>query len=281
MQDADFVQVRLLDTFPILTSPCLQRIPMNYHFFRVTLLIFVSVVLFFSPSVHGQDEVPQQAQAGSDGSNPTAGDEVLQQQISYTLGLSIGRDLRASGMEENEVDFENMFAGLEDGVRGNDPRLSEEVLTAAIERFQQQLQNRARRKMGAAADRNKQKATAFLKENRGRPGVVETASGLQYKVLKKGEGPSPTLSDEVSTLYVGTLLDGTEFDSSYRRGKPAKFPVGRVIPGWTEALQKMRVGDKWQLFIPPELAYVSNPPGATIEPNSLLVFEIELLGIGP
>ena len=252
---------------------------MNYHFFRETLLIFVSVVLFFSPSVHGQDEVPQQAQAGSDGSNPTAGDEVLQQQISYTLGLSIGRDLRASGMEENEVDFENMFAGLEDGVRGNDPRLSEEVLTAAIERFQQQLQNRARRKMGAAADRNKQKATAFLKENRGRPGVVETASGLQYKVLKKGEGPSPTLSDEVSTHYVGTLLDGTEFDSSYRRGKPAKFPVGRVIPGWTEGLQLMKKGGKSMIYLPSNLAYGERGAGGVIPPNAALIFEIELLEI--
>ena len=251
---------------------------MNCYFRSSTFLTYVAVMLWLSPSLFGQGELPEQDQVGVDGSNRAADDNVSQQQISYALGLEIGRDLRAGGVE---IDLESLVAGLDDGVHGNNPRLPEEALAAAIKRFQQQLQSRARQKIDEVAVRNNQKATAFLKDNRGRPGVVETASGLQYKVLKKGEGPSPTLSDEVRTHYVGTLLDGTEFDSSYRRGKPAKFPVGGVIPGWTEALQKMRVGDKWQLFIPPELAYGSNPPGSTIEPNSLLVFEIELLGIGP
>ena len=150
-----------------------------------------------------------------------------------------------------------------------------------MDQFQRQMQQRRRARVGQEGRRNMQQAVAFLQANRKQAGVVETESGLQYKVIKQGSGPSPTLADTVRTHYVGTLLDGTEFDSSYRSGRPVEFPVGAVIPGWTEALQKMRVGDKWQLFIPPDLAYGSNPPGPPIEPNHLLVFEIELIEIAP
>jgi FKBP-type peptidyl-prolyl cis-trans isomerase FklB len=127
--------------------------------------------------------------------------------------------------------------------------------------------------------KNKQEADAFLAQNAKREGVQTTASGLQYRVLRQGNGPSPTLTDSVRCNYRGSLLDGTEFDSSAQHGGPAEFPVRGVIPGWTEALQKMKVGDKWQLFVPPNLAYGENPPGAPIEANSLLVFEIELLEV--
>jgi FKBP-type peptidyl-prolyl cis-trans isomerase len=141
------------------------------------------------------------------------------------------------------------------------------------------MQSKLRAKHEQYAVKNKQQADAFLQQNKSREGVTETASGLQYEVLATGDGASPTRSDRVSVHYRGTLLDGTEFDSSYRVGEPAGFVVGGVIPGWTEALQKMRVGDKWRLFVPPDLAYGLNPPGPPIEPNSLLIFEVELLEI--
>jgi FKBP-type peptidyl-prolyl cis-trans isomerase FklB len=125
---------------------------------------------------------------------------------------------------------------------------------------------------------NEQEAAAFLEKNKQKPGVQVTPSGLQYTVIKQGDGPSPTLKDKVKCHYRGTLMDGTEFDSSLG-GEPVEFPVDQVIPGWTEALQKMRVGDKWQLVIPPNLAYGMDPPGPPLEANSLLIFDIELLGI--
>ena len=126
---------------------------------------------------------------------------------------------------------------------------------------------------------NKQQGAAFLAANKSKPGVKTTASGLQYKVLKAGNGPTPKATDKVRTHYHGTLIDGTVFDSSVQRGEPAEFPVSGVIRGWTEALQLMKVGDKWQLFIPSELAYSARGAGGVIGPNSTLVFEIELLEI--
>jgi FKBP-type peptidyl-prolyl cis-trans isomerase len=148
-------------------------------------------------------------------------------------------------------------------------------------RFQQEMQQREQARMQAMqamAEKNKRDGAAFLAENKTKPGVQVTPSGLQYRVIQKGEGPAPTANDTVQCHYRGTFLNGTEFDSSYRRGEPAEFPVTRVIPGWTEALQLMHVGDKWQLFIPSDLAY--GPDGDRgIAPNETLLFEIELLGI--
>ena len=126
---------------------------------------------------------------------------------------------------------------------------------------------------------NKDAATAFLETNRSAAGVIETDSGLQYKVIDSGSGPSPSSSDTVSAHYVGKLLDGTEFDSSYSRGEPLTIPVGAVIKGWGEALTMMKVGDKWTLFIPPELAYGERGAGGTIPPNSALIFDVELIEI--
>jgi FKBP-type peptidyl-prolyl cis-trans isomerase FklB len=141
-------------------------------------------------------------------------------------------------------------------------------------------------KMGAKFERlatqNQQEAAKFLAENAKREGVQTTTSGLQFRVVKQGTGASPTINDRVRCHYRGTLLNGTEFDSSANQGGPAEFAVAEVIPGWTEALQKMRVGDKWQLFVPPDLAYGMNPhPSSGLEPNSLLVFDIELLEVLP
>lgn len=143
------------------------------------------------------------------------------------------------------------------------------------------MQQKAMARIQRQAAKNQQEAAAFLAQNSKREGVQTTASGLQYRVIQQGDGPSPTLTDQVRCNYRGMLLNGTEFDSSARHGGPAEFRVDEVIPGWTEALQKMHVGDKWQLFVPPTLGYEMNPPGPPIEPNSLLVFEIELLEVLP
>jgi FKBP-type peptidyl-prolyl cis-trans isomerase len=190
--------------------------------------------------------------------------------------LNIGNDLR---MDKVDVDLEHMAAGIVDGFKANRPKWSEAECAAALRQFQRQMQSQLRSQHEQYAVKNKRQADAFLAKNKTREGVTETASGLQYEVLEPGDGPSPTRSDTVRVHYRGTLIDGTEFDSSLRGGKPIEFQVGGVISGWTEALQKMRTGDKWRLFVPPQLAYGVEPPGPPIEPNSLLIFEVQLLEI--
>jgi FKBP-type peptidyl-prolyl cis-trans isomerase FklB len=198
--------------------------------------------------------------------------------LSYALGFNIGGNMKSN---EVKVDLASLMAGIQDGMGGAQPKCSEGDMIAALEQFQKQLQQKAQAAMGQMAAKgkaNQAAADAFLAKNKTQPGVQTTPSGLQYMVVQQGNGPSPTLNDTVRCHYRGTLMDGTEFDSSIG-GEPVEFPVDRVIPGWTEALQKMRVGDKWQLFVPPNLAYGMDPPGPPLEANSLLIFEIELLGI--
>jgi FKBP-type peptidyl-prolyl cis-trans isomerase FklB len=195
--------------------------------------------------------------------------------LSYALGFNIGGNMKAN---EVQVDLKSLMAGVQDGLSGAQPRWTEKELTDALVKFQTEMQQRSMDRRAKQAQANKQQADAFLAQNKQRPGVQVTPSGLQYIVLKQGNGPSPTSKDTVRCHYRGTLIDGTEFDSS--GDNPATFMVEGVIPGWTEALQKMRVGDKWKLFVPPDLAYGLRPPGPPLEPNDLLIFEIELLGIG-
>jgi FKBP-type peptidyl-prolyl cis-trans isomerase len=226
-----------------------------------------------------QESVPAQPPAVG---NPAAGGAAgldaasYSQQLSYMLGQNIGNDLR-----ENQVaiDVESLIAGVTDGLSGAKSRLSDAQLAACQQRFSEEMRAKATSRMQQAAEQNSKQAAAFLAQNAKQPGVQTTPSGLQYKVLAQGNGPTPGPTDTVRCHYRGTLIDGTEFDSSIG-GDPAEIPVNRVIPGWTEALQKMRVGDKWQLFVPGDLAYGPQPPpGSPIEPNSLLIFEIELLGV--
>lgn len=224
----------------------------------------------------GQTDLPQASQPAAPGG--TLDDTTYRQQVGYMVGRNIGNDLRESGIE---LDLASLFAGIRDTLSGAAPRFTEAELQGAAQRFQQEMQQKNAVRMQQAkqfADQNAKQAAAFLTQNRAKEGVQATASGLQYRVLKQGTGPSPTLADTVRCHYRGTLIDGTEFDSSYG-GDPAVFPVRGVISGWTEALQKMRVGDKWQLFVPADLAYGDEPPGPPIGPNSLLIFEVELLGI--
>jgi FKBP-type peptidyl-prolyl cis-trans isomerase len=203
---------------------------------------------------------------------------VSRQQVSYVLGRNFAANLRAN---EIECDLEYLFAGISDVLKNAPPKWTDQELQPVMQRFGQEMEQKATARFERQAKLNEQAATKFLAENAKRQGVQTTPSGLQYRVVRQGNGASPTLSDKVRCHYRGTLLDGTEFDSSIG-GEPAEFAVGEVIAGWTEALQKMRVGDQWQLFIPAHLAYrMSPPPGSGIEPNSMLIFEIELLEVVP
>jgi FKBP-type peptidyl-prolyl cis-trans isomerase FklB len=232
------------------------------------VLVHAAVAQETPPAGWGEAGVP-----AADGTSPS--DKSPQQLLGYALGFNIGGNLRTNGAE---VDLASLQAGISDGLRGTPPKFSEAELMAALQNFQQQLQARAMAEMNRLGEVNKQKGEAFLAQNRKQEGVQETPSGLQYKVLRQGNGPSPTTDDVVRVHYRGTLMDGTEFDSSVG-GEPLEMAVRDFIPGWTEALQKMHVGDKWQLFIPGDLAYGANSPGPPIEPNSLLIFDIELLDI--
>lgn len=196
--------------------------------------------------------------------------------VSYALGMNLGVNLHRQSIE---VDPTLLLQGLEDGLAGGKTQLSEDQARAALTELQNDIRKKQQEKMQQAGEANKKQGDAFLVANKGKEGVVSLPSGLQYKVLSAGTGPKPTASDSVVCNYRGTLIDGTEFDSSYKRGQPATFPVGGVIKGWTEALQLMPVGSKWQLFVPSELAYGERGTGADIGPNAVLIFEVELLSI--
>ncbi len=198
------------------------------------------------------------------------------EKLSYGIGMNIGRSMKADGLE---VDVDLLAQGIRDVFSGAKPLLTDEEHKAAMTAAQKEVMERQQEMAKKAAEKNKKEGEAFLAANGKKEGVVTLPSGLQYKVLKSGDGKTPTAKDVVETNYRGTLIDNTEFDSSYKRGKPASFPVGSVIPGWTEALQKMKVGDKWELYIPSNLAYGERGMMPTIGPNSTLIFEIELLGI--
>lgn len=197
-----------------------------------------------------------------------------EQKLSYIFGQNIGGQFKAEGMD---VDVTAFSAGVEDALSDAEPRLAQDDVIAVLESFQQEQIAEREAENSALADKNKAEGDAFLAENGKKEGVVTLESGLQYKIIEEGEGPSPGAEDTVEVHYTGTLIDGTEFDSSHRRGVPATFGVNQVIPGWTEALQLMKEGAKWQLVIPPGLAYGPGGTGGPIGPNQTLIFEVELL----
>jgi len=196
---------------------------------------------------------------------------------SYAMGMNLGTGLHRQGMT---LDPALLARGLKDAQSGAKTAMTEDEARAAMA----QLQTDVRAKLDAKAKEegavNRKEGDAFLAANKTKEGVVTLPSGLQYKILKEGTGPKPAATDTVTCNYSGKLLNGTEFDSSYKRGQPASFPLTGVIKGWTEALQLMPVGSKWQLFIPPDMAYGDHPPSRDIAPGSTLVFEVELLSIG-
>jgi FKBP-type peptidyl-prolyl cis-trans isomerase len=198
------------------------------------------------------------------------------EKLSYALGMDVARTLRRQSIEIDPALFNK---GLNDTYSGGKLLLSDDEARALITDMQKDTRKKLEDTRAQAADTNKKAGDAFLAENKKAQGVVALPSGLQYKVLKAGEGKKPALDDIVVCQYRGTLIDGKEFDSSYKRNEPATFPVKGVIKGWTEALQLMPVGSKWQLFIPPDLAYGERGAGAEIGPNSTLIFEVELVSI--
>jgi len=196
--------------------------------------------------------------------------------VSYAIGLDIGRNLKRQLID---VDLNLLMQGLKDGMRDAKTLLSDKEAQEVMMTFQKEQMAKLNENARKLGEKNKKEGETFLAENKKKPGVVTLPSGLQYKILKEGTGRNPKATDTVVTHYRGTLLDGKEFDSSYKRGEPATFPLNGVIRGWTEALQLMKPGAKWQLFIPPQLAYGERGAGQDIGPNATLIFEVELIAI--
>jgi FKBP-type peptidyl-prolyl cis-trans isomerase FklB len=198
------------------------------------------------------------------------------EKISYSIGMDIGGNLKRGSVD---VDPDLLAKGLKDSYGGGKTLLTEDQARQAIAEFQKALMAKKAETMQKLSEKNKAEGEKFLAENGKKKGVKSLPSGLQYKEITPGRGKSPTASDNVTTHYKGMLIDGTEFDSSYKRGQPATFPVSGVIAGWTEALQLMKEGAKWQLFVPSRLAYGEKGAGQVIGPNATLIFEVELISV--
>jgi FKBP-type peptidyl-prolyl cis-trans isomerase len=196
--------------------------------------------------------------------------------VSYALGANLGMNLHKQSVE---VDPAIVSRGLKDALAGGKLLLTDDEAKAVLTQLQTDVRNKQMERMKVAADMNKKEGGDFLAANKSKEGIVTLPNGLQYKILTEGTGPKPAAIDTVTCNYRGTLISGTEFDSSYKRGQPASFPVNGVIKGWTEALQLMPVGSKWQLFVPAELGYGDRGAGADIGPGATLIFEVELLSI--
>jgi FKBP-type peptidyl-prolyl cis-trans isomerase FklB len=218
-------------------------------------IVLSAIALFLAVNVFSEEKPPQLKD--------------LKDKASYSIGLNVGFNFKRQNVDVNQDAF---AAGVRDAMSDRKPLMTEQEVRDTMMAFEKDMQQ----KQAEVAQKNAAEAEKFFAENKTKEGVKATSSGLQYKVLKEGSGAQPKSSDSVTVNYRGTLLDGTEFDSSYKRGQPATFPVGGVIKGWTEALQLMKVGSKYQLFIPANLAYgEQGRPG--IPPNSTLIFEVELM----
>ncbi|HEX8880238.1 MAG TPA: FKBP-type peptidyl-prolyl cis-trans isomerase [Candidatus Acidoferrum sp.] len=222
---------------------------------------------------------PATAKSGQTSTTKTPAPRTLEtpkDKLSYSIGMNIGKSLKRDNVD---VDPDLLLRGVKDVLGGGTLLMTDQEAQSTLNELQADLHKRQEQETQQLAETNKKEGEAFLAANKTKTGVVALPSGLQYKILQEGTGPKPTAADTVTVNYRGTLVDGTEFDSSYKRGQPASFPVGGIIKGWTEALLLMPVGSKWQLFIPPDLAYGPRQAGPTIGPNSTLVFEVELLSI--
>lgn len=196
-------------------------------------------------------------------------------EIGYLLGISLGQQMEAQGFTAEDMNFKTLIEGLTDGLANSDPAMSNKQLGEVQGRMEAMLQKRAQEQIVM----NKEKGKLWLEQNAKKEGVKKLPGGVYYSVIESGTGASPTASDKVKVHYTGKLIDGTVFDSSVERGEPASFMVGQVIQGWQMALQAMKVGDKWMLYIPSELAYGERGSQGAIGPNQVLVFEVELLEI--
>lgn len=205
----------------------------------------------------------------------TAKPESDLERLSYGMGYNLGSRIKG----EIDLDIDTFATGVRDGSSGEQRLMSDEEIVAAMQKFQEQEAAKHEAEMAEASAANLAASEAYLAEHAAKEGVVTTDSGLQYRVIEEGQGDKPGLTDMVEVHYRGTLVDGTEFDSSYGRGEPVTFPVNGVIPGWTEALQLMSEGAKWELVIPADLAYGPGGTGGPIGPNQALIFEVELLDV--
>lgn len=197
--------------------------------------------------------------------------------ISYAIGLNIGANMVRDSLD---LDYAALLQGIQDAWKDSSKHMMNLAeVQKTLMTWQQGLQAKQMERQHAAGEKNREEGEKFLADNKKEPGVVTLPSGLQYKVITEGKGPSPKATQRVVTNYVGTFIDGREFDSSYKRGQPAEFPVNGVIAGWTEALQLMKVGSKWRLYVPADLAYGDQGAGEAIPPGSTLIFDIELLAI--
>ncbi len=200
------------------------------------------------------------------------------EKVSYSIGLDLGGTFKKQNMD---INADVLAAGLKDALSGAKPLMTEEQVKETMTAYSKEMMDKLAAKNKESGSKNAAAGEKFLAENKSKEGVKITPSGLQYKVLKEGAGPTPKATDTVEVNYRGTLINGTEFDSSYKAGETATLPVNRVIKGWSEALQLMKVGSKYQLFIPANLAYADRGAGQDIGPNETLVFEVELIGIKP
>ncbi len=229
-------------------------------------------VLLLAAQCTGEPQAPKgEQQASKEATIKSDKDKV-----SYGIGVSVAKNFKKQGIE---VDVELMAKGLKDEFSGAKLLVSDEEMNKALSAYQTELRQKAMEAKKTSAENNRKEGEAFLAENKKKEGVMTLPSGLQYKVLKAGTGKKPGPEDMVEVHYRGTLINGTEFDSSIKAGKPIIFQVTGVIPGWTEALKLMPAGSKWQLFIPPNLAYGERGSGAIIGPNATLIFEVELLAV--
>jgi FKBP-type peptidyl-prolyl cis-trans isomerase FklB len=266
---------------------------MQKPFFAVVPLLAVVTMLCGSAFSQTQQTppaktstTPAKAKTATAATHPATGAKTpaplttRKDKFSYALGMNFGAGLGAS-LHKQSVEFDPALVaqGMKDALAGSKTRLTEDEAKAILTEVQNDMRKQQQEKAQQAGELNKKEGVAFLAANKSKEGVVTLPSGLQYKIITAGAGPKPTASDTVVCNYKGTLVNGTEFDSSYKRGQPATFPVGGVIKGWTEALQLMPVGSKWQLFIPSDLAYGERAMSDVLGPNSTLIFEVELVSI--
>jgi FKBP-type peptidyl-prolyl cis-trans isomerase FklB len=250
--------------------------------FKTAILYFLVVGMIYArpaAAQTGSSKLPEAPAAKGQSSAPTTSAAPFKDQkekASYALGMNVGNGLRRQSVD---IDPDTFLQGMKDAFSGGKTLLTDEEAVATLNQLQTELRAKQEEKKKQQAESNQKEGDAFLAANKTKEGVVTLPSGLQYKILTPGTGTKPTLNDTVVCNYKGTLISGTEFDSSYKRGQPATFPVSGVIRGWTEALQLMPVGSKWQLFIPSSMAYGERGAGNDIGPNATLIFEVELISI--
>jgi FKBP-type peptidyl-prolyl cis-trans isomerase FklB len=229
-----------------------------------------------TPATNPQQATASTAQTPAEQSQANSVLKTQKDKVSYAIGMNVGRNLHRQSID---VDPSILMQGLQASLTDGKTLMTEQDAQAVLMELQTEARKKQEEKMQQAGAANQKEGEAFLVANKAKEGVVTLPSGLQYKILKEGTGPKPLATDTVACNYRGTFINGTEFDSSYKRGEPTSFQVNGVIKGWTEALQLMPVGSKWQLFIPADLAYGARGAGSDIPPNSTLIFEVELVSI--